>query len=488
MKKTTLSELARRKGKLISPWVDQLGDVLTLTSWSLERLPEYIWMALILDNKGRSDGIGCCIRIFNKIRAWDSNIASAKLSCFLMLEDSEQRDLFEIIKSEVDFSVLAPLTAVIDYEYSPSFYKAFYVPGFPLEKRMEVLGLCTRKYNESDSNDTTDLRFLAVIPQMLSGHLHFEQNSPMADAMLYYGNRTHSEEIMRVYRPCIRSLEGALDLPNQQISSWVNHFWSVAARATDCKLFSIEYTKDDTTMDYDLFIEKTKEAINYLNIQHKQATVNDDAYTVLTGSLTYAFKTFSEVIKHDLANALLGRQAARIIIEIYIMMKYLASQESEKPTIWSEYKTYGIGKFKLILMKIREGMGRETRHVSEKILDLLVNEPQLEEFTDVDLRYFDDVKIRDKAIGVGEKDLYDVAYDYDSSYAHGLWGAVRESSMLACDNVFHHFQPVADATLTQGLPDVASDCYNNLIKIVKLVNERYSFPEWYVKFLGIDHE
>lgn len=170
------------------------------------------------------------------------------------------------------------------------------------------------------------------------------------------------------------------------------------------------------------------------------------------------------------------------------MMKYLASQESEKPTIWSEYKTYGIGKFKLILMKIREGMGRETRHVSEKMLDLLVNEPQLEEFTDVDLRYFDDVKIRDKAIGVGEKDLYDVAYDYDSSYAHGLWGAVRESSMLACDNVFHHFQPVADATLSQGLPDVASDCYNNLIKIVKLVNERYSFPEWYIKFLGIDHE
>lgn len=132
MKKTTLSELARRKGKLISPWVDQLGDVLILTSWSLERLPEYIWMALILDNKGRSDGIGCCIRIFNKIRAWDSNIASAKLSCFLMLEDSEQRDLFEIIKSEVDSSVLAPLTAVIDYEYSRHFTRRFMCPDLPV--------------------------------------------------------------------------------------------------------------------------------------------------------------------------------------------------------------------------------------------------------------------------------------------------------------------------------------------------------------------
>ena len=122
------------------------------------------------------------------------------------------------------------------------------------------------------------------------------------------------------------------------------------------------------------------------------------------------------------------------------------------------------------------------------MLDLLVNEPQTEDFTDVDLRYFDDVEIRDKAICVGEKDLYDVAYDYDSSYSHGLWGAVRESSMLACDNVFHHFHPVSDATLSQELPDVTVDCYNNLIKILLLINERYTFPKWYLEFIGVEHE
>lgn len=488
MKKTTLSELVKHKGKLVSPWVDRLGDMLTLTSWSVERLPEYIWMALILDNMGRSDGLRCCIRILEKILAWDSNIDSAQFARFLLLSENNQNDLFEIIKSEVDAMVLAPLTAVIDYEYSPSFYKQFYVSGFDLEKRIEVLNCCTRKYIESDSNDTTDLRFLAVIPKMLSGHLHFEYNSPMTDALLYYTQKSHSDEIMRLYRPCIRSLEGALDLPKRQISSWTEDFWRVTAQATDCKLFSIEYSKDDADMDYSLFIEKTKEAINYLNMQHKQASANDDAYSVLTGSLIYAFKTFSEVVNHDLANTLMGRQAVRIVIEIYIMMKYLISQEYENPAIWGEYRTYGIGKYRMILMKKREGMGREIQHVSEKMLDLLVNEPQLEEFTDVDLRYFDDIKIRDKAISVGEKDLYDVAYDYDSSYAHGLWGAVRESCMLACDNVFHHFQPVADATLSQNLPDVTTDCYNILIKTLLLVNERYCFPAWYISFLGIENE
>lgn len=66
MRNSKLSELAKRKGKLLSPWVDHLGDKLALSSWSLERLPEYIWMALILDGKGRTDGIDCCIRIIKR--------------------------------------------------------------------------------------------------------------------------------------------------------------------------------------------------------------------------------------------------------------------------------------------------------------------------------------------------------------------------------------------------------------------------------------
>lgn len=487
MRNTKLSELAQRKGKLLSPMVDKLGDVLTLTSWSLDRLPEYIWLALILDNHGRTDGISCCVRIINKIRAFDSDFVSVKMSYILSKDDGFKSVIFDIIKSEIDPIVLAPLTAVIDNDYDHLFYDFFYSPGFDYKKRIDTLESVTRKYISPDSNETTDLRFLAIIPQMLSGHLRIPHNSPAADAVLHYGNTSHDEEIMRTYRPSVRSLEGVLNLPNEQISDLVIHFWDVTSRATDCKLFSITYGKGKTDMDYRLFIEKTKGAINFLNIQHKQNTVSDDAYTVLTGSLAYAFKLFSEVIEHDLGNTLIGRQSSRIIVEILIMMKYLVSKEGEKPSIWTEYKAYGIGKYKLILMKLREGIGSETHHVSEKMLDLLVNEPQIEEFTDIDLRYFDDVKIRDKAIEVGEKSLYDVAYDYDSSYAHGLWGAVRESSMLACDNVFHHFRPVADATLMQELLDVTPDCFDNMVKIISLVNKRYSFPEWYIDYLGDFH-
>lgn len=487
MNNSKLSEQVIRKGRVMSPLVAGLGDILELSSWSVERLPEYIWLALILDAKGRSVGTECCTTIFRKIKSYYPNFNSAKLSLILELGNKHQNDMFDVILSEIEPKILAPLTVVIDYEYCPTFYKRFYVPGFSLEDRIKVLSSVTRKYNQPDSNEATDIRYLAIIPAVLSGHLHFPQESPVTDALLYYGNTPHDKEIMRVYRPSIRSLEG-VSIPDKIISNWVNKFWEIMSSITDCKLLSISYKKDDAKVDYNTFIAQTKEALDYLNIQHKQDTTQDDAYSVLTGSLVYAFKTFMEVVEHDLANTLIGRQSTRIIIEIYIMMKYLCDKEAEKPTIWSEYKAYGIGKYKLILLKMREGMGSDTNHVSEKMLDMLVNEPQLEEFTDVDLRYFDDVKIRDKAISVGEKDLYDVAYDYDSSYAHGLWGAVRESCMLVCDNVFHHFRPVADASLSQNLPDITEDCFNYLVRLILLVNERYSFPEWYIASLEKHHE
>ena len=47
--------------------------------------------------------------------------------------------------------------------------------------------------------------------------------------------------------------------------------------------------------------------------------------------------------------------------------------------------------------------------------------------------------IRLKAESVGEKDLFGLYYDYDSSYEHGLWGAIRESSLLKCTNPAHKY-------------------------------------------------
>ena len=482
---STLSEQVKKKGIFVSPLMDKLGDAISLSSWSAERLPEYIWLALILDENGRTEGMAKCIAILREIMVYCPEIIDAKMSTILKTSKTTQETIFEIIGKHVDKMILSPLTLVVDEKISQSFFCFFYSPLFSVRERIEKLQTVTKKYYGQASNEATDLRYLALVPHILSKKLVLPKDGPEHKALLSYAATDHSNEVMRIYRPTIRSIENIFsEIPDTvKRDAFVDLFWNKMRALTDCVLHAIVYEKNETKMNYQDFIEKTKEALNYLNNENKERAVTDDAFVVLTGTLAYALKTFDEVISHNLANALTGRQSTRIIIEVYLMMKYLSKTEKSKPMIWSQYKAYGIGKYKLVLLKMREGMGNSVNHVNKAMLDLIVNESKSEEFTEIDLKYFDKITIRDKAIEVDEKELYDIAYDYDSSFAHGLWGAVRESSMLCSDNVFYNFCPFSDATLKQNLPDVTLDCFTYLLKLICFVNDRYAFPEWYNKYL-----
>lgn len=481
MNPSTLSEqvVDRKKGRIISPLIDGFGDVIILNSWSKERVPEYIWFALILDACGRETGLQYCCNIVEYIAKSFPDINSSKMSSVIKSDNTVQQQIYIKILSLVNTEVLSPLTAVIDREMSTPFFESFYCPSYPLENRIQKLESITKKYYSNQSNEAADIRYVVALHHVLSGKLHLA-GGPDVEAMKYYPTTPHDSEIMKLYRPYIKNIE-SIQVPDESIDEFVNIFWERLSKMTDCTLAALKFKKEE--FNYNDFLEKTKEAFNYINVCQKEKSVSDDKFSVVFGSLSYAFKTFAEVVDHDLGNTIIGRQSARIIIEVYIMMKYLFLKEAEIPDIWKKYKAYGIGKYKLILLKLREGMGKETTHIVEPILNALVNEPLLEEFTEIDLKYFDKQAIREKAICVGEKDLYDVAYDYDSSYAHGLWGAVRESSMLSCGNVFHNYHSVPDATDAQNLTDVTSDCHKYLTKLLLFVNGSYNMPKWYLDYL-----
>jgi hypothetical protein len=484
MNTSKLSEqvVDKKKGRIISPLVAGLENVIKFNSWSLERVPEYMWFALILEKYGRKTGLQYCSDIVNYIVKTFPNLLSSKMSSIIRSHDSVQQQIFTKVLSIIDADTLSPLTVIIDREMSATFFKAFYCSDHSVEYRVGKLEKVTKKYYQPQSYEAADIRYIAILHLIFSERLTFGSSDLAVDALKNYPTTSHEAEVMKTYRPCIRSIE-SVSLPDESIDDFVKIFWERMSNMTECTPMAFNHKKADTKIDFPGFISKTKEALNYINVKQKEESIFDDKFSVVFGSLTYALKTFIEVIEHNLGNTIIGRQSARIIIEIYIMIKYLYLKETDIPDIWAKYKAYGIGKYKLILLKLREGMCNETSHVMEPILNALVNEPLLEEFTEIDLKYFDKQAIREKAISVGEKELYDIAYDYDSSYAHGLWGAVRESSMLFCDNVFHHFHSVTDATNVQNLIDVTDDCYKYLIKIILFVNVKYNLPKWYLEFL-----
>lgn len=85
--------------------------------------------------------------------------------------------------------------------------------------------------------------------------------------------------------------------------------------------------------------------------------------------------------------------------------------------------------------------------------------------------------IRLKAEDVGEKNLYGLYYDYDSSFEHGLWGAIRESSLLKCNNPAHKYHCVPDVEDEARLKTVLPDCIMIMNKTISFLDEIYGIPE-----------
>ncbi len=476
-------KLHKKKGLIATPFNDGLRDQLSFSSWTQERMPDYLWLGLILMYYGRNEGLKRVAKIFSKITEDVKKIDFPRLSIILSANEEDKRSIFKIISENIDKHILSPLTVIYLPSDYPIFNEYFNVLQISVETRINQLSEAIKLYYFHQSHEATDLRFLAIYYQSLLRKMHFAKSTKeSAEALEKYPNIEHSDENMRRYRPMIRCMEIVTfgDVNN----TFNNHFWRKIGMMTSCNPVVIKF--DENKDNYDNYFHCYRKIIKYLFSANKGKSFSDDKFSVIIGLINYALKIFYEINQNKLGNSILGRHGIRTIIEIFIMLKYLIKHEKERPNIWEEFKMYGIGKYKLVLLKAREKNIDESTHFIPPIVDVLVNEIKWEEFIDVDLKYFDDQNIRKKSEDVGEKELYDICYDYDSSFAHGLWGAIRESSMLHCDNPTHQYHSVPDTENNQRLPDVKSDCLKIMNKIFLFLTQIYEVPKNLKDELGVE--
>ncbi len=406
-----------------------------------------------------------------------SKLSHPRLSMIFELSDEDQRTLFTIITNIIDKQVLSPLTILYRSSVYPVFNEFFNIPQFGFESRIQQLSRAITIYFPSHADETTDLRFLALSLSLFSDKLCIAENLTMTiEALKKYPYTEHSDEKMKAYRPIIRSMEGGQSgfLGNRN-RDFCEKFWRDIGMITSCKPMSIVFDQNEN--DYKDFIEHFQKILEYILHSNKEKSLSDDKFDVIVGSITYALKIFIEMTEKSLGNSILGRHGVRTIIEVLIILKYLLKRESANPNIWEEYKLYGMSKYKLILLKARETDIEKTAHFIPPVADALVNEIRWEEFIDIDLKYFDKQNIREKSKDVGEKELFDLFYDYDSSFAHGLWGAVRESAMLRCDNATHQYHAVPDINANQSLSDTKADSFRMMQKLLSLLTGIYDVPK-----------
>jgi hypothetical protein len=65
MNHSKLSDHKFDKGKFITPWNEFLSELGQENSWFYGRLPDYLWLVLIIDYYGRKEGLLKCLTIIN---------------------------------------------------------------------------------------------------------------------------------------------------------------------------------------------------------------------------------------------------------------------------------------------------------------------------------------------------------------------------------------------------------------------------------------
>lgn len=470
-----LSAHVFKKGKFITPlhMIPQLEEFSDEKSWTYGRMPEYLWIGLLFKYLGRDHGLKRLSSIISLLHKIAPTLETLRMSEIIKLSNDIQSQLYDHIIDIGAKKALSPLTVILTLSKAPTFAKKFYCIDESSENRCNTLAETMQRLMNPQSNESTDVSFIALYFVLLSGKFRLQKNH--IELLSAYPNSSHNDEIMHMARPMVRSLEAISSTLIISDTAYISYFWRCISEMTDCALFSFSFLKEER--DFSGYMEKLHNVFVYFSNLFTSTEPLDDKMNVLLGIATYSYKRLKEAYEHNLFNSISGRSCVRVLIEDFIMMKYLVANENSHDNIWRDYQIYGLGLYKLVLARHRESAYNDECHFDDRYIEMLINEFKEEDTIDMDTNYFDNQSIRNKALAINEKELYGLYYDYDSSFEHGLWGAIRESSLLKCTNPAHKYHCVPDVEDTIVLKSVLPDCVMIMNKTLLFLDEIYGVPE-----------
>ena len=135
-----------------------LGDKLCLSSWAKSRLPEFLWIGLIIYNQGRKNGFENLYCIIKDLEC--EGIAIPQLSKIFELTEERQRKYWSIITQYVEKNVLMPLTTVITPDINEIFYDYFFDFSMNIDDNILKLLDIAKESNRLHDELSTDICFI----------------------------------------------------------------------------------------------------------------------------------------------------------------------------------------------------------------------------------------------------------------------------------------------------------------------------------------
>ena len=173
----------------------QLGQVL-VTRISLDRID--------CKKIGRKKGLENLYLIIEDLK--HNDIAVPQFSKIFKLSEEKQKKYWSIVTRYVERNILLPLTVVITPDINETFYDFFYNFSMSIDDNISELLDIAKETNSFHDELSTDICFIVDWFYVLNDKLHISSEIDiLPTALSEYYKHDHKDEVMRAYRPIIRS-------------------------------------------------------------------------------------------------------------------------------------------------------------------------------------------------------------------------------------------------------------------------------------------
>jgi hypothetical protein len=455
-------EKHKRVGKtLVTPWNDY--NRLTPSSWVDERLPEYLWIAILTSCVDRDLALSTLREVLKYVQSKAPQAAGKLTHTRLsLLDNTVQQDVLRIITADDRNKEVLRSLLLFDHLPARNLWKPILDPLREVDSSPLIIAVA-RTLNHQ-SQQSTDCRWFFLASLLLAGKFHTPDRE-MIDGIFYYPNRGDVAKIIA----SIRANEiGAYNITPVQ-SEWPNNFWRECLAKTKCYSFPVV---QPIIIDPSTSVQRVKtvyEALVRHMINTLSTTTIDAKHDTVFGMALFALAILMELLRMGNSTSILARSGLRTILECYITLNYLSNKNDT--SLWQSFRIYGAGQAKLSYLKLDE-LEKNVQYVDKDSLEALANEDMWQELLNIDLGHWNNSDLRKMSEETNTKEYYDRYYSWTSAFSHGHWGPVRDAVLETCANPLHRLHRIPRSE-PRMLPDVISDTIIMVDKIIDIVSNNY---------------
>ena len=457
----------KRTGKQLEPaWVHAMGIKLTYQSWRNDRLPEMLWASLMLASMERSEAFWEFIRIIQFVQDHErkAELKNLTITGIAELEGQLKKEVIAFITSHPRTAqALATLKVFENLPSKEDWYEN--LRGF--DPSMQLLVNAVGGTLSYASVMSTDCCWVTARTKLAAGEIKISRKLTGLISALetYPAMEPGTPEGAR-----IRVIgKGPIGTTGAE-SAWSNAFWDENWGKTPCvpqpqPQFQEELRNSTTRQG---IIDLAGALTEHWKQTHSMTSV-DAKHDATFGAAFYSLRILSEMMSIGTSNGVLGRLGLRTILETRINLKHLIDEDSAD--LWQKWRGYGAGQAKLASLKLDDSK-EMPEFISLEDIEGIAYEDLREELLTIDLGNWAGSNLRKISEDANLKETYDHFYTWSSAYAHGAWGAIRESSFQTCANPLHRLHRYPER---QPLQDCLYDAVTLVDEILNHVDNEYPF-------------